>query len=96
MCRWSPDGKFVARSTNDALSVYEAPSFGLLDKKSIKIPELKDFSWSPKQNLIAYWVPEDKDAPARVVILEIPSRKEIRVKNLFNVSDVSTILFPDS
>lgn len=85
--KWSPDGKFVARSTNDALSVYEAPSFGLLDKKSIKIPELKDFSWSPKQNLIAYWVPEDKDAPARVVILEIPSRKEIRVKNLFNVSD---------
>merc|ERR1711962_1368713 len=85
--KWSPDGKFVARSTNDALSVYEAPSFGLLDKKSIKIPELKDFSWSPKHNMIAYWVPEDKDAPARVVILEIPSRKEIRVKNLFNVSD---------
>merc|ERR1712168_229715 len=85
--KWSPDGQFVARSTGESLSVYEAPNFGLLDKKSIKIPELKDFSWSPKQNLIAYWVPEDKDAPARVVILEIPSRKEIRVKNLFNVSD---------
>jgi translation initiation factor 3 subunit B len=85
--KWSPDGAYVARSTGDALSVYEAPNFGLLDKKTIKISELKDFSWSPSQNLIAYWVPEDKDSPARVCILEIPSRREIRVKNLFNVSD---------
>lgn len=85
--KWSPDGMYVARSQNDNFSVYESPHFGLLDKKSIKIPELKDFSWSPSQNLLAYWVPEDKDSPARVVIMEMPSRKEIRVKNLFNVSE---------
>merc|ERR1712241_1607559 len=30
---------------------------------------------------------EAKDVPARVVLLEIPSRKELRVKNLFNVAD---------
>ena len=38
--------------------------------------------------MIAFWVPEDKDSPARVTLMEIPSRKEIRVKNLFNVSEV--------
>lgn len=70
--------------------MYESPVFGLLDKKSIKLPGLKDFTWSPTQNVIAYWVPEDNNAPARVCIMEIPSRREIRVKNLFNVHDVST------
>ncbi len=36
---------------------------------------------------LAHWVAEDKDVPARVTLLEIPSRKEVRVKNLFNVAD---------
>lgn len=48
---------------------------------------MKGFSWSPKDSILAYWVAEDKDVPARVVLLEIPSRKELRVKNLFNVAD---------
>jgi len=86
--KWSSDDKFFARMSNDGvLSVYETPGFGLLDKKSIKIEGLKGFSWSPKDNIIGYWVGEAKDVPARVVLLEIPSRKELRVKNLFNVAD---------
>lgn len=86
--KWSVDDKFFARMTQDgALSIYETPSFGLLDKKSIKVEGLQGFSWSPRDNIIAYWVAEAKDVPARVVLLEIPSRKELRVKNLFNVAD---------
>ncbi|XP_023327407.1 eukaryotic translation initiation factor 3 subunit B [Eurytemora carolleeae] len=86
--KWSHDDKFFARMSKDGtLSIYETPSFGLLDKKSIKVPGMQDFSWSPKENILAYWVAEDKDVPARVVLLEIPHRKEIRVKNLFNVAD---------
>jgi len=86
--KWSHDGKFFARMTKDGtLSIYETPSCGLLDKKSIKVANMRDFSWSPKENIIAYWVAEDKDVPARVVLLELPSRKEVRVKNLFNVAD---------
>ena len=81
----------MARSGNEVLSVYESPVFGLLDKKSVKIQGMKDFSWSPSQNIIAYWVPEDDNSPARVCLMELPSRKEIRVKNLFNVHDVSFI-----
>lgn len=48
----------------------------------------RDFAWSPSDNIIAFWVPEYKDTPARVTLMEIPSRKEMRVKNLFNVSEV--------
>uniref|UniRef100_A0A8C2E1D1 Eukaryotic translation initiation factor 3 subunit B n=1 Tax=Cyprinus carpio TaxID=7962 RepID=A0A8C2E1D1_CYPCA len=85
--RWSPDGKFFARMTQDTLSIYETPSMGLLDKKSLKINGIKDFSWSPGDNIIAFWVPEDKDIPARVTLMQLPSRNEIRVRNLFNVVD---------
>ncbi len=60
----------------------------------------RDFTWSPSSNLVAYWVPEDKDTPARLVIMEMPSRQERRSKNLFNVASVSSqlqksILKPD-
>ena len=86
--RWSFDDTYFARMTQDSqLSVYETPSFGLLDKKSIKVEGIKSFSWSPSSNILAYFVAEEKDVPARVVLLEIPSRKEVRVKNLFNVAD---------
>ncbi|XP_071813465.1 eukaryotic translation initiation factor 3 subunit B-like [Apostichopus japonicus] len=85
--KWSPDGKFFARLSSDLLSIYETPSCGLLEKKSLKIPGIKDFGWSPSENILAYWTPEAKDSPARVTLLEIPSRKELRVKNLFNVGD---------
>ena len=92
--KWSHDDKFFARmapgsETKDepVLSIYETPSFGLLDRKSIKVSGMRDFSWSPTENILAYWVAEDKDVPARVTLVELPSRNEVRVKNLFNVAD---------
>ncbi|XP_002736509.1 eukaryotic translation initiation factor 3 subunit B-like [Saccoglossus kowalevskii] len=85
--KWSHDGKYFTRMAIDSLSVYEVPSFGLLDKKSIKIEDIRDFSWSPSDYMLAYWTPENSDIPARVTLLEIPSRKEVRVKNLFNVAE---------
>uniref|UniRef100_UPI00398E3F4D eukaryotic translation initiation factor 3 subunit B-like n=1 Tax=Pristiophorus japonicus TaxID=55135 RepID=UPI00398E3F4D len=39
--KWSHDGKFFARMTQDTLSIYETPSMGLLDKKSLKISGIK-------------------------------------------------------
>ena len=86
--KWSHNDKFFARMSKDgALSIYETPSFGLLDKRSIKVAGMKDFTWSPSENILAYWVAEDKDVPARVVLLELPSRNEVRVKNLFSVAN---------
>ncbi|CAH0385647.1 unnamed protein product [Bemisia tabaci] len=85
--RWSKDDKYFARITRNLLSIYETPSFGLLDKKSINVSDIKDFSWSPTDNILAYWVAESKDGPARVVLMEVPSRKELRTNNVFNVAD---------
>lgn len=87
MFRWSSDDRFFARMTFDVLSIYETPSFGLLDKKSLKIPGIRNFSWSPVSNILAYWVAEDTNVPARVTLIEVPSRQELRAKNLFNVAD---------
>lgn len=42
-----------------------------------------------RENILAYWVPESQNQPARVSLMGIPSRETIRTKNLFNVSDVS-------
>ncbi|XP_071493342.1 eukaryotic translation initiation factor 3 subunit B-like [Diadema antillarum] len=85
--KWSMDGKFFARMSEDTLSIYETPSFGLLDKKSLKIPGIREFCWSPASNVLSYWTPEEKENPARVTLIAVPSRRELRVKNLFNVAD---------
>ena len=47
----------------------------------------RDFSWSPTDNIISYWVPEERDTPARVTLIDIPSRKQLCMKNLFTVAD---------
>lgn len=47
----------------------------------------RDFSWSPSDNIIAYWVPEQQNVPARVTLIQMPSRQELCIKNLFNVAD---------
>ncbi|XP_076055682.1 eukaryotic translation initiation factor 3 subunit b [Oratosquilla oratoria] len=85
--KWSHDDKYFARIGEDVLSVYETPSFGLLDMKSIKVPGIRDFSWSPTDTVLAYWIAEDKDVPAKVSLIAIPSREEVRTKNLFSVAD---------
>lgn len=85
--RWSKDDKYVARMTEGAIHIYETPSFYLMDMKSYKIPGIRDFSWSPTDNIIAYWVAEETEVPAKVTLIEIPRKREIRTKNLFNVAD---------
>jgi len=89
--KWSFDDKFFARISPDCLSVYETPVCGLLDKKSVKIPGIQDFNWSPTENVVVYWVAENNDVPAKVSIMAVPSREEIRSKNLFNVAKCETI-----
>lgn len=86
--KWSHDDKFIVRTTVDTVSVYEVPSMGLLDKKSFKIPDVQEAHWCPTANIIAYWVPEKDNIPAKVALLEIPSRKLIREKHLYNVADI--------
>ncbi|KAG9314455.1 translation initiation factor eIF-3b [Chiua virens] len=108
--KWSADDKFVARVTaGQQISVYELPSMGLHDKKSLKIEGVVDYEWCPhgdkdredsekatkadkppkkaRENMLAYWTPEVANQPARVTLLEFPSRQILRQKNLFHVTE---------
>ncbi|KAI8641473.1 eukaryotic translation initiation factor eIF2A-domain-containing protein [Parasitella parasitica] len=100
MFKWSASEKYFARVVpGQQLSVYEAPSMGLVGKKSIKAPGIVDFEWSPardnssdpkvsqKEEVLAYWTPEIGNQPARVSMMAIPSKEVIATKNLFNVSE---------
>ncbi|KAJ7527924.1 hypothetical protein O6H91_16G076300 [Diphasiastrum complanatum] len=89
--RWAGgrDDKYFARIGKNSISVYETETMGLLDKKSIKVDNVLDFSWSPTEPILSLFVPEGGggNQPARVSLLQIPSREELRQKNLFSVSD---------
>lgn len=89
--RWGGgrEDKYFARIGKNAISVYETETMGLLDKKSLKVDNVLDFSWSPTEPLLSLFVPEGGggNQPARVSLVSIPSREELRQKNLFSVSD---------
>jgi translation initiation factor 3 subunit B len=87
--KWSPDGQYVARLGVDIISVYQLPSMQLLDQKSIAAKEVLEFVWSPKStsNLISYWCPAVGNHPALISILELPSRREISSRKMFDVTD---------
>lgn len=85
---WSHNDKYFARVIVNALAIYQTPDMGLVDKKSIKISDIQRFAWSPTDDILAYWTPEVKDSPARVTLIELPSKKEIRQKALFSVSNI--------
>lgn len=104
MFKWSSSEKYFARVVpGQQLSIYETPSMGLLEKKSIKIPGIVDFEWSPpssnqqepakkngqqkEEEMLAYWTPEVGNQPARVTLMNVPNKEIIRTKNLFNVND---------
>ncbi|WVQ84000.1 eukaryotic translation initiation factor 3 subunit B [Cryptococcus sp. DSM 104549] len=100
--KWSPDDAYVARcNVGSGIAIYELPGMGLLDKKSVKIEGVQDFEWCPmsekdfaarkegkgRECLLAYWTPEAQNQPARVNLMNVPTRKVLRSKNLFNVTD---------
>ncbi|KAI3676755.1 hypothetical protein L1987_86371 [Smallanthus sonchifolius] len=83
------EDKYFARMGKNMISVYETETFGLIDKKSIKVENVMDFSWSPTDPIFALFVPElgGGNQPARVSLFQIPGKEELRQKNLFSVSD---------
>ena len=81
---------YFARLGKDAIQVYSAPEMTLLDKKSVKLTGVSEFCWSPGEAILATFQPEQNagNQPARIALTHLPSRNEVRSKNLFNVSDV--------
>lgn len=68
--RWGGgrEDKFFARLGKNVISVYETETFTLIDKKSLKVENVVDFTWSPTDPIIAFFVPElgGGNQPARV------------------------------
>ncbi|VEU41860.1 unnamed protein product [Pseudo-nitzschia multistriata] len=89
--QWSHDDAYLARMGKDLISIYSTPSMGLLDKKSLLAEGIHEFQWSPKANILALWSPEQKNSPAHVDLIELPTRKKLRQKNLFNVTNCSMV-----
>ena len=86
---WSYNDEYIARMGEGLISIYELPSMKLLDKKSLLTDGISEFQWSPADNILAYWAPEKGNSPAQVNLIEVPSRKRLRQKNLFQVSKVN-------
>ncbi|KAH8065378.1 hypothetical protein JL720_12794 [Aureococcus anophagefferens] len=97
--QWSHDDGYARRGKDkaggDVITVYELPAMTLLGKKSLRADGVRDFQWSPTASCLAYWAPEQGNAPARVTLVELPSRKELRQKNLVNVSDCKLYWHPE-
>lgn len=97
--KWSGSGKdsagpFLACMKRGAISVYAAPEMGLLDKKSLKLDGVQAFEWSPVEPILCAYQEEQGNLPARVVLISMPSREEMRAKNLFSVADVRMAWHP--
>jgi len=58
---WSFDDKYLARMGKDLISIYETPSMKLLDRRSLSAEGIHEFQWSPKQNVLSYWVREQSE-----------------------------------
>lgn len=78
----------MARLGKNMISVYETPEMVLLDKKSLKLEGVQDFAWSPADSIICAYQSEQAggNLPARISLIKVPERTELRQKNLFNVS----------
>ncbi|KAL4518998.1 hypothetical protein Ndes2526A_g00106 [Nannochloris sp. 'desiccata'] len=87
-------GPFIASMKQGAISVYSAPDMGLLDKKSIKAEGVHAFEWSPSDAVLCAYQEEKGNLPARVVLVQIPNKEELRAKNLFSVADVRMAWHP--
>ena len=80
--------RYFARMGKGIISVYEAPDMALLDKRSLKLDAVFDFAWSPTAPILCAFQLEQAggNLPARISLVRIPDRTELRQKNLFSVS----------
>ncbi|AFZ81125.1 eukaryotic translation initiation factor, putative [Theileria equi strain WA] len=90
---WNHDGKYIAmlNQTSDGseILVYQLPDMTLIEGPNGKPAPLKyaaeKFDWSPADDILSVVIPGSLDTPARLVLLEIPSRRELSSRNVYNV-----------
>jgi translation initiation factor 3 subunit B len=92
--KWSADESYLARLVNGFVMIYTLPN---MEPFPLNIENVQDFEWSPAAatsgkstvNVLALWTPEGPNAPARISLIDIPSKRMIRSKNIFSVKSVS-------
>ncbi|PNW85513.1 hypothetical protein CHLRE_03g190100v5 [Chlamydomonas reinhardtii] len=88
------DDLFFARLGRGKISIYECPSMTMLGKESLKLDGVQDFEWSPVEPVLAAYSAEQGNQPARIVLIKVPEKTEMRQKNMLNVSDVKLFWHP--
>ncbi|CEM02104.1 unnamed protein product [Vitrella brassicaformis CCMP3155] len=89
---WSADSKYFAKCSDKDILVYETATMKplMVEGKTapLKFPDgLDRFEWSPTDPVLSIWTPERGNSPGRLVLIEIPSRRELATKNVFQVRD---------
>ena len=91
---WSPSSSFLARVVHGAVFVYDSATMKLLaDPRTgqpapLRYQNVKVVSWSPDANdSLAVWTPEGLNEPASLVVVDVPTRREITAKKLFSTGD---------
>eukprot|EP00755_Sulcionema_specki_P021256 Sspe_Gene.141::Locus_44_Transcript_1_1_Confidence_1.000_Length_2153::g.141::m.141/K03253/EIF3B; translation initiation factor 3 subunit B len=107
--KWSHDEVFLAKQVEQGIMVYTVQGMKLItpdtDKQtSLHVLKVQAIEWSPTDNYFAYWVPEEGNTPARVVLIEVVEKTRgeettyefiPRAKrNLYNVTDIRMTWHP--
>jgi translation initiation factor 3 subunit B len=81
------DDLYFARLGRNKLCVHQTSDMYMIGKKSVELPGIADFEWSPAEPLLAVYTAESGQTPARVALMRIPDKTELRQKNMYSVSD---------
>jgi translation initiation factor 3 subunit B len=93
--QWSHDDKYLARLSKQGVAVYETPSIKLQTDptsgkaRSLQVPGATRFSWSPRRNVVAAYVPSDEPRPARIVVIDVARRRQLVNRTTFNVTNAA-------
>ncbi|CDR95173.1 eukaryotic translation initiation factor 3 subunit, putative [Babesia bigemina] len=90
---WNHDGKYIAKLHQSAegneIHVYKLPEMTLIPDAEGKPAPLKyaaeKFDWSPTDDILSIIIPGTIDTPARLLLVDIPSRRELSARNVYNV-----------
>ncbi|KAI8475850.1 MAG: eukaryotic initiation factor [Monoraphidium minutum] len=88
------DDQYFARLGKGKLCVHQTSDMYMIGKKSIELIGISDFEWSPVEPLLAIYTAESGQTPARVTLMRIPDKVELRQKNMYSVSDAKVHWHP--
>ncbi|KAH3756057.1 eukaryotic translation initiation factor 3B [Pelomyxa schiedti] len=84
---WTKDEKYFARLQDGTVHVYDTSTMQLVASIAEKLTGTESFCWSPKDPIIAAYVPDAPNHPARVTVIDVSTGRELRQNSFFDVSD---------